>query len=316
MLKEEYNLSGADNMASAELSFKKQKVVLKKFMIAQVTKGIMQRYASLLVTMPSDDDNAIIGTNHLKTTKFLEIILHRAKSSHLQFKKVCCIVIKFLDCCSKETNYMKFLKFSLHKLFVAAFILSVPNVVGDDRDRITTRDETYHLYSQITGLPLEEVINCCSIVRPVLIRRSRQQRRQMLSRREQHSYFLRSSFMNSNSSVSPFFSTNRSADDLHVHTRAYSLHSHSDGEGHDRRSEHEETHSIGADADTYRQTTFIPDTPNGLHSRSLIECGIEPTQVSDSGEWSGQSNGYVLVTELQEFNKMGKKLVQEAFRIV
>lgn len=173
-------------------------------MIAQVTKGIMQRYASLLVTMPSDDDNTIIGTNHLKTTKFLEIILHRAKSSHLQFKKVCCIVIKFLDCCSKETNYMKFLKFSLHKLFVAAFILSVPNVVGDDRDRITTRDETYHLYSQITGLPLEEVINCCSIVRPVLIRRSRQQRRQMLSRREQHSYFLRSSFMNSNSSVSPF----------------------------------------------------------------------------------------------------------------
>lgn len=170
MLKEEYNLSGADNMASAELSFKKQKVVLKKFMIAQVTKGIMQRYASLLVTMPSDDDNTIIGTNHLKTTKFLEIILHRAKSSHLQFKKVCCIVIKFLDCCSKETNYMKFLKFSLHKLFVAAFILSVPNVVGDDRDRITTRDETYHLYSQITGLPLEEVINCCSIVRPVLIR--------------------------------------------------------------------------------------------------------------------------------------------------
>ncbi|CAI7381402.1 ATV_collapsed_G0055350.mRNA.1.CDS.1 [Saccharomyces cerevisiae] len=281
-------------MASAELSFKKQKVVLKKFMIAQVTKGIMQRYASLLVTMPSDDDNTIIGTNHLKTTKFLEIILHRAKSSHLQFKKVCCIVIKFLDCCSKETNYMKFLKFSLHKLFVAAFILSVPNVVGDDRDRITTRDETYHLYSQITGLPLEEVINCCSIVRPVLIRRSRQQRRQMLSRREQHS----------------------SADDLHVHTRAYSLHSHSDGEGHDRRSEHEETHSMGADADTYRQTTFIPDTPNGLHSRSLIECGIEPTQVSDSGEWSGQSNGYVLVTELQEFNKMGKKLVQEAFRIV
>lgn len=73
---------------------------------------------------------------------------------------------------------------------------------------------------------------------------------------------------------------------------------------------------MGADADTYRQTTFIPDTPNGLHSRSLIECGIEPTQVSDSGEWSGQSNGYVLVTELQEFNKMGKKLVQEAFRIV
>ncbi|CAI4815250.1 AAC_collapsed_G0055540.mRNA.1.CDS.1 [Saccharomyces cerevisiae] len=74
-------------MASAELSFKKQKVVLKKFMIAQVTKGIMQRYASLLVTMPSDDDNTIIGTNHLKTTKFLEIILHRAKSSHLQFKR-------------------------------------------------------------------------------------------------------------------------------------------------------------------------------------------------------------------------------------
>lgn len=316
MLSEDYNLGSGNNMTSAELSLRHQKMVLKKFMIAQVTKGIMQRYVSLLVSTSSDDSSMNIGTNHLKSAKFLETILHRAKSSHLQFKKVCCIVIKFLDCCLKETNYMKFLKFNLHKLFVAAFILSVPNVVGDDRDRITTRNETYHFYSQITGLSLEEVINCCSIVRPVLIRRSRQQRRQMLSRRNQHSYFPRSTFMNSHSSASPFFPANRSADDLRVHTNAYPLNNHSDGEDHHRRWEHGEAHSMEADSGTYRHTTFIPDTPNVLHSRSLIECGIEPTQASDSSEWSGQSNGYVLGTELQEFNNIGKKLVQDSFRIV
>ncbi|CAI4036834.1 hypothetical protein SMKI_16G1320 [Saccharomyces mikatae IFO 1815] len=316
MLSEEYNLGSANSMTSTHLSMKKQKIVLMKFMVAQVTKKIMQRYASLLVTMHSDDTSNT-GSNHSKTARFVEIILHRAKSSHLQFKKVCCIVIKFLDCCLKETNYMKFLKFNLHKLFVAAFILSVPNVVGNDRDRITTRDETYHSYSKITGLSLEEVINCCSIVRPVLIRRGRQQRKQMLSRRDQHSYFSRSAFMNSHSSsASSFFSRNRSANDLLVHTNAYSFPNHSDEEDHNRRWEHGEANSMEENAGTYQQTTFIPDTPNVLHSRSMIECGIEPMQTVDSSELSGQSNGYVLRAELQEFNNIGKKLVQDSFRII
>ncbi|CAI4053494.1 uncharacterized protein SKDI_16G2300 [Saccharomyces kudriavzevii IFO 1802] len=315
MLGEEYSVCSASSMSPTELSIKNQKIVLKKFMIEHVTKGIMQRYASVLVTI-SSDSTKITGLNYLKTAKFLKIILHRAKSSHLQFKKVCCIVIKFLDCCLKETNYMRFLKYSLHKLFVAAFILSVPNVVGDDGDRITTRDEIYHSYSKITGLSLEEVINCCSIVRPVLIRRSRQQRKHMIPRRDRNSYFPRSTFMRSHSSTSSFLSTDGTANNPLVHTHAYSLHSPSDGEDRDRRREHGEVNSMEADVGTYQHTTFISATPNVLHSRSLMECGIEPTQTVDSTESSSQSNGYVLQTELQEFNSIGRKLVQDSFRIV
>lgn len=315
MLSGEYNIDSANSVSPAELTMEKQKMVLKKFMIAQVTKGIMQRYASLLVTIHSDN-TTIIGLNYLKTAEFLEIVLHRANSSHLQFKKVCCIVIKFLDCCLKETNYMRFLKFNLQKLFVAAFILSVPNVVGDDRDRITTRDGIYHFYSKITGLSLEEVINCCSIVRPVLIRRSRQQRKQMLPRRDQNSYFSRGTFMNPHSPASPSLPTNGTVNDALVHTHAYSLQDHSDGEDYDRRVEHGEGNSLEADTGTYRHTTFIAATPNVLHSRSLMECGIEPAQIVDSTESSSQSNGYVLGTELREFNNMGKKLVHDSFRVV
>lgn len=70
---------------------------------------------------------------------------------------------------------MKFLKYNFHKLIVASFILSVPNIQGDEAIKISTRETSYELFSKITGLSAEEITHCCSIVRPIVIRRSRQQ---------------------------------------------------------------------------------------------------------------------------------------------
>ena len=38
---------------------------------------------------------------------------------------------------------MKFLKYNFHKLIVASFILSVPNIQGDEAIKISTRETSY-----------------------------------------------------------------------------------------------------------------------------------------------------------------------------
>lgn len=144
-------------------SRKKQFLLLNRFLISHFIKDILNKYSHLLNI---EDDNF-----DSKAVQFVETVLKRAHSSRLQFKTVCCIVTKFLKCCNNNvrSNYMEFLKYDFLKLIVAAFVLSVPNRTNDYGQRLITRDYCYTLFSKITGLSLDEVTNCSSILRAVLI---------------------------------------------------------------------------------------------------------------------------------------------------
>ncbi|AQZ10707.1 YPL039W [Zygosaccharomyces parabailii] len=156
----------------------KQSLVLNRFIVSHFIKGTLKKYAHLFETSIELEKRAIM---------FMETLLRRAHSTRLQFKTVCCIVIKFLEYSSQEgaqgTNYMRFLHNNFLKLLVAAFVLSVPNKHDDFGERLAKRDDCYAFYSRVTGLSLDEVANCSSIVRPVLIQQSRHQHK---LRREQN----------------------------------------------------------------------------------------------------------------------------------
>ncbi|GAV50120.1 hypothetical protein ZYGR_0S02540 [Zygosaccharomyces rouxii] len=143
---------------------KKQFLVLNRFLISHFIKETLDKYAHLLNI---EDDNF-----DSKAIQFMETVLKRSHSSRLQFKTVCCIVTKFLKCCNENimgSNYMRHLKYDFLKLVVASFVLSVPNRTNDYGQRLITRDHCYALFSRVTGLSLDEVTNCSSIVRAVLI---------------------------------------------------------------------------------------------------------------------------------------------------
>ncbi|GAV55027.1 hypothetical protein ZYGR_0AS03500 [Zygosaccharomyces rouxii] len=157
-------------------SRRKQFLVLNRFLISRFIKETLDKYSHLLNI---EDDNF-----DSKAIQFMETVLKRAHSSRLQFKTVCCIVTKFLKCCNDNntgSNYMKFLRYDFLKLLVAAFVLSVPNRTNDYGQRLITRDHCYALFSRVTGLSLDEVTNCSSILRAVLIHNNLEREQDSLS---------------------------------------------------------------------------------------------------------------------------------------
>lgn len=145
-------------------SRKKQLLNLNRFLISHFVKEALNKYKHLL---NFEGDNF-----ELEAIQFIETVLRRSHSTRLQFKTVCCVVLRFLRCCddnSKGSNYMKYLKYNFLRLLVAAFVLSVPNRTNDYGQRLMTRDYCYTLFSRVTGLSPDEVTNCSSIVRAVLI---------------------------------------------------------------------------------------------------------------------------------------------------
>lgn len=198
--------------------------MLNNFVISHFVKSTLEKYAHLFETSKELEKRAI---------KFLESLLRRAHSTRLQFKTVCCIVIKFLEYSSQGgsqgINFMRYLHYNFLKLVVAAFVLSVPNRQGDFGDRLAKRDHCYAFYSSITGLSLDEVTSCSSIVRPVLIQQSRHQHK---LRREQ---------------------------DI-------------------------------SEMGILRESTYLGD------------CGME--------------DGYILGTEIEQFDRLGSRIVQEYFNVI
>lgn len=145
-------------------SYRKQFSVLNHFLISRFIKETIHKYSHLLNIEDDDFDS--------KAVQFMETVLRRARSSRLQFKTVCCIVTKFLKCCNDNntrSDYMKYLRYDFFKLIVAALVLSIPNRTNDYGQRLVTRDHCYALVSRVTGLSLDEVTNCSSILRAVLI---------------------------------------------------------------------------------------------------------------------------------------------------
>ncbi|QLG71799.1 hypothetical protein HG535_0C01480 [Zygotorulaspora mrakii] len=129
---------------------------VNKFMVWYFTKNILSNYSRVFLSSGSTTE----AEYENKVSKILETILKRAQSTNLHFKKICCIVIKFAESCNADTNYMKFLKYDFLKLLVVSFVFT------DRRKGILD----FNLYSRITGMPVEEIKNCCLIVRPVLMK--------------------------------------------------------------------------------------------------------------------------------------------------
>ncbi|CCF59559.1 hypothetical protein KAFR_0H01490 [Kazachstania africana CBS 2517] len=272
---------------------KEQNLKLNRFMIQTFTKGLLFKYSSLFIENYNENDtnveplSRLLKFDYRKTPVFFETLLKRSNSSIVQFKKVCCIMVKFLQCCTNETNYMKFLKYNLHKLIVSCFILSIPNVTGTEADKIENREKSYILYSKMTGLSVSEITNCCSIVRPIIIRRSRNQYNALL-------YTNTSSYNNSENRFNVMTDT-----------------------------------ILNYDASNNYYHHFVPPrtiSPSDIH----ITTGNSSS--SDSTNYNGNnnerqsspsadnpltsSNGYILGTEMEQFNELGKKLVIEYFRVV
>lgn len=174
-------------MAAATVRpLKEQAVQLNKFMVKQFVRGVKYKYINLLIPNENigvDTTRIIEAIDDHKLFTFFETMLKRSQTHNLQFKRICCIIIKFLECCEAEVNYMKYLKYNLNKLIVSAFVMSVVNTGVSEGEKIVQREQCYSLYSKITGLSVKELANCCSIVRPVVVRRSRRQ--MLLLRRKQ-----------------------------------------------------------------------------------------------------------------------------------
>ena len=166
---------------SAATTTQTQKIILGKFMVRTFITGIKLNYSSLFVNE--------IDIKH--SSSVFETILKRSGASNLLFKKVCCVVIKFLQACrgkdTKATNYMKNLHYDLHKLFVAAFVICTGTGTGTSTSTFTPTNTPIQeqekskiqietqgcyavckLYSVITGLSIDEIANCYAIVRMVL----------------------------------------------------------------------------------------------------------------------------------------------------
>lgn len=264
----------------------RQSTTLNRFMISQFTKRVWSKYSRLFSEQMANDlsnstnelnDGTVnpcivslsIGHFEEKANKFLETVLRRARSSTLQFKRVCCIILKFAECCTGETNYMRFLRYDFYKLVVAAFVLSVSNTHGDFGDKMAKREEIYNFYAKITGLSMDEVTNCCSIVRPVLILQSRHQRK-----------FLR----------------------LRQHQ--------------EQQQDDEPRSSGSGDMSSYNHENRNPNCFM-INLKSSRGCGIEQSAGANSNA-SGDTDdkGYVLVSEIEQFDQVGKKMVLDYFRVV
>lgn len=327
--------SGVNSKKLVHGKISNQSIVLNKFMTQHFSKGILFKYSRFFI--PDDKvSNVDYIRNHLnydKSAKFLEVMLKRARSTKLQFKKVCCIIIKYLECCNNETNYMEYLKYDFHKLIVVAFILSVPNVHGNEGDKITKRNIIYKSYSRITGLSVQELTNCCSIVRPVLIRRSRKQYDALRPKQENTHSFTRRINNDSGDSASDNdifenhgftfdansmnrddrnngFSISRNPWDLFpsassLSASTSSLYDQTSNQLDDTQGDYH--HHFNPPSSVDVQSNIITGSPTLAGSCEPGALGLHDT---------AGSNGYILPAELEQFNEMGKKLVLECFTVI
>ena len=332
----------------------RQRATLNNFMIRNFLRGIFLKHVYLFI--PDNEQSSVAGLHdemlHLnfdrrKTAFLFEMILKRARSTVLQFKKVCCIIIKFLECCKNETNYMRYLQYNLHKLIVASFVLSVPNVSHNDGNKILNRETSYNLYSKITGLGVNEITNCCSIVRPVIMRRSRKQHEQG-SRAANH--MMQSNGhspqvgtpgsvshpghgvlgLNSDDSRDGDMSYNQFLEmaqrNIDIHSVNYNigttfpLQNHQDDDA--LLSQTSYPYSSSSDSSSYQQPLRLPNGEryNISMLHELHNADVNKAQSRNHSHNRSErvqlSNGYVLSTEIEQFNQMGKQLVTESFQVV
>lgn len=337
---------------------KEQTAQLNKFMVKQFVRGVKYKYIHLLIP----DENIGVGTTKVleaiddnKLATFFETMLKRSQAHNLQFKRICCIIIKFLECCEAEVNYMKYLKFNLNKLIVSAFVMSVINTGISEGDKIIQREQCYNQYCRITGLSVKELTNCCSIVRPVVVRRSRRQNL-LLRRRQGHTSGRRDS---SPGGRPHLFTSTTTLHQTHGSTPSNSLSASPEREHffHDNMVPTHPTINPSLVLAANTNNGDVTDTSTNIHNelpelyRNLIipslheevteepEIATAPSptniyarSISNSSSVSFQDgpnykdtrhnkynqrgNGYILPSEIEQFNLMGQKLVKDCFKVV
>ncbi|KAH7581815.1 hypothetical protein J7295_04601 [Nakaseomyces glabratus] len=273
---------------------------LNKFLIHKFLKSVLAKYSLLLQPSPPGNDLASL-------CRIFEGILIRVRGNRAQFKKVCCIIIKFLECCHNEYNYMQFLKHDLKRLLVTAFVLSVPNNGTDEAERSIIRDKIYTCYSNVTGLKEEEIINCCSITRPILIRRSREQYKAIRykqmkdARRERDPRIIQlTNDMNEDTATMSDLALHNFLEPFDI-TSTFTF---------------TKRNNIGTSAPASLSASMMlnmsrtdPTDPwNG-------STGAPPSSEYYNNTDGSVSNEYVLGTEIQRFNEITKKLIQSNFNV-
>lgn len=335
---------------------KEQTAQLSKFMVRQFVRGVKYKYIHLLIPDASiglSTTKVLTSIDDNKLATFMEIMIQRSRAHILQFKRVCCIIIKFLECCEAETNYMRHLKFNLNKLIVAAFVMSVINSGVTEGDKIIQRENCYKLYSKITGLTIKELTNCCSIVRPVVVRRSRRQNA-LLRRNRLHGV--------SSSSTADISTRFTSTTLLHdAHTNPHDYNSATPSPERSGFSLEENLHTSGtpnhilAPSSTINPSLVLntdSDASNNIHNLPRLYSNLMPTSNEDPqndakidsntdiyateldnnssvnfqdgseyhhtrhNKYNQRGNGYILPSEIEQFNIMGQKLVREYFKVV
>ncbi|EDO18166.1 hypothetical protein Kpol_1031p74 [Vanderwaltozyma polyspora DSM 70294] len=228
-----------------------------------------------------------------KITFFIITLLKRVRGTRLQFKKACCVMIKFLESCHKSNlNYMVYLKYDIRKLIIASLVLSITNTHEDFVKKISTREAIHELYSKATGLPTEEVTNCTSIVRSVVLRQNRLQEESInkMKRYLRHTADIRDNETNNNNNL-----------DIIV----------------------DQQHTLLPHDFTNPLNISSIDSPNIMNNivRSIGENDI--AQYSDilEGQYfneikNSNEDTYTMQCEIDKFNEMGKQLIHTNFSVV
>lgn len=245
----------------------------------------------------------IIGNNDASgMIHFFKIMSLRVKINKLQFKRICCIIIKFMECCKHEMNYMQFLKYSMKRLIVTAFVLSVPNTGTDEAERSMIRDDIYALYSKVTGLKISEIVNCCSIIRPILIRITREQ--------------YKASRLNN---------TNKNN---HHNTLAFSDYSSDTSNELNPRLTFQQPFDISSAFNFTRRDHLGTIAPSSLSDSMMMDLAgfgeLDNDNAWRSGTGTTQqhstidgcvSNDYILGAELQRFNDISYKMIHTNYKL-
>ncbi|CCK67914.1 uncharacterized protein KNAG_0A02250 [Huiozyma naganishii CBS 8797] len=256
-----------------EARLRGQRGRLGRFMVEQFVNGVVYKYGWIVQCpqrLPVDPE---------QTARFFQCLLQRAQFAASQFKTVCCIVIKFLESCATESNYMVALKHDLHKLIVTAFVLSVPNNYRNDKDKMLSRESCYAHFARLTGLSTRELTNCCSVVRPVIIRRNRHK--------------LKAAQRLTASSLAS----------LHGLNNSMTLNDFNEGRA-----------STTGLASAFPNYACGQEEIDG---RSSIPSTPSPTDAQANGARRPVDNGsYVSGDDIDQFNKAGRRLVAENFTIV
>ncbi|KAL3235708.1 uncharacterized protein RNJ42_02484 [Nakaseomyces bracarensis] len=259
--------------------------VLNNIMVNRFLVSLYSKYSYLI---PRERD---IG----EMTKFFKAMASRVQLSKLQFKRVCCIIIKFMACCKNEMNYMQFLKYSMKRLVVTAFVLSVPNNGTDEAERSTIRDDIYSFYSKVTGLKTCEIVHCCSIVRPILIHRTREQYKAV-----RHRQLATGLDMDSDSDARNDINPRLTFQQPFDISSTFNF----------TRREH-----IGTVAPSSLTDSMVMNMSGLSDLDTAWRSGTGTTQQNPNNIDGNLSNDYILGSELQRFNDISYKMIHTNFKL-